>query len=125
MQVKTSEVKSEKKVVGEAEYPSFDTIEEAMNHAEYGIGEAKCLELINAQTRTNAMNIVRTNATTGPSKTALRITAMSDVTTELCNGQHPDAIGNETAVNRLVENRMAQLEAERAATAAVVPEDDE
>ena len=124
MKIATTDVKSKSQVVGQAEYPQFDTIEEAMNAETYGLGEAKCLELINAQVRTNEMNKVRGFATGGPSKTVLRQQATSEIIAEIVAGEHQEAVGNEMALSSLIEARMAQLEAARKAEAPPVSDDE-
>jgi hypothetical protein len=110
MKISEAPVSSDRKVIGKADFPQFDSMEEAINHAEYGLGEEKALDLLNAQIKTNAMNALRTAATKGPTKGALRSKAMSEIVAEITNGEHSQVIGNETALNNLIAKRMDELE---------------
>jgi hypothetical protein len=111
MKIGEADVSSDRKTIGKADFPQFDSMDEAMNHAEYGLGEEKALDLLNAQIKTNAMNALRTAATKGPTKGALRSKAMSEIVKEITNGEHTEVIGNETALNNLIGKRMEELEA--------------
>ncbi len=111
MKIGESDVSSESKVIGSAKFPIFETIEEAMNHAEYGVGEQKLLDLLNAQVKTNAMNTLRTARTKGPTKSALRSEAMNEIVSEISNGEHANCIGNQEALGALIDRRMAEIEA--------------
>jgi len=126
-----ADVSSEQKVIGQAKYPVYETLDEAVNHAEYGLGEQKILDLLNAQVKTNSMNILRTARTKGPTKSALRSEAMNEIVSEISNGEHTDCIGNKDALDALIGRRMAQLEqrmkeaAEAAGAAVGATADDE
>lgn len=116
-----TDVKSEKNVVGVAEYNEYDTLAEAQTE----LGEAKCVELINALVRTNAMNIVRTAATKGPTKSSLRNEAMSEIVTEIAGGEHKEIIGDKLALEALVTKRMGVLEAQMKANISTVEDEDD
>lgn len=103
-------VKSESVVVGDAKYCVYDSLDEACNHKEYGLGEQKVLELINAQVKTNSMNELRTAKTKGPTKGALRNTAFSEIMVEMTAGDHQEVIGDEVALTSLIDRRIAELE---------------
>lgn len=108
--VKEYPVKSESVVVGDAKYCVFDSLDEACNHSEYGLGEQKVLDLINAQVKTNAMNDLRTAKTKGPTKGALRNTAFSEIMVEMTAGDHQEVIGDEVALTSLIDRRISELE---------------
>ena len=119
--IKECPVKAKSDVVGEARFPAFDSVDEAINNSEYGLGEQKVLELINAQVKTTAMNDLRTAKTKGPTKGALRNTAFSEIMVEMAAGEHQEVIGDEVALTVLIDRRMAELE-ERAKEALPVAE---
>ncbi len=131
MKIGESDVSSESKVIGSAKFPIFETIDEAMNHPEYGVGEQKLLDLLNAQVKTNAMNTLRTARTKGPTKSALRSEAMNEIVSEISNGEHTNCIGNQEALGALIDRRMAEIEArmkeaaELAIAGIIDDEDDE
>ena len=108
--IKECPVKAKSDVVGEARFPAFDSVDEAINNSEYGLGEQKVLELINAQVKTTAMNDLRTAKTKGPTKGALRNIAFSEIMVEMNAGEHQDVIGDEVALIALIDRRMAELE---------------
>ena len=109
--IKECPVKAKSDVVGEAMFPAFDSVEEAINHPKHGLGEQRILDLINAQVKTNAMNDLRTAKTKGPTKGALRNTAFSEIMVEMAAGEHQEVIGDEVALTVLIDRRMAELEA--------------
>ena len=119
--IKECPVKAKSDVVGEARFPAFDSVDEAINNSEYGLGEQKVLELINAQVKTTAMNDLRTAKTKGPTKGALRNTAFSEIMVEMAAGEHQEVIGDEVALTVLIDRRMGELE-ERAKEALPVAE---
>ena len=125
--IKECPVKAKSDVVGDAKFPAFDTVEEAINHTEYGLGEQRILELINAQVKTNAMNDLRMTKTKGPTKGALRNIAFSEIMVEMNAGEHQDVIGDEVALTALIDRRMAELEtrAKEALPAAATTEEEE
>lgn len=128
MKIGESDVSSESKIIGRAEFPVYETVDEAVNHSEYGVGEQKLLDLINAQVKTNAMNILRTARTKGPTKSSLRSEAMNEIIQEISNGEHQNVIGNQDAVTNLINARMAKIEArmkEAAELAGVITDDDD
>ena len=124
----SADVSSEQKVIGTATFPQFETVDEAINHAEHGLGEEKLLDILNSQIKTNSMNTLRTAMTKGPTKSALRSEAMSQIVQEITvEGEHQSVIGNKDALDALISRRVAQLEAEakEAASAAAVVDDEE
>lgn len=126
-----ADVSSEQKVIGKAQYPVYETMDEAINHDEYGLGEQKILDLLNSQVKTNAMNILRTARTKGPTKSALRSEAVNEIISEISNNEHTDCIGNKDALDALISRRMAKIEermtlaAAEAGVAVAATEDDE
>lgn len=120
MRLDTAPVKGEGKLLGNAEYPQFDSVDEAVNHPDEGLGEEAVLDLINAQIKTNARNKLRTERLKGPSKSALRSAAYSDVVQMIVDNpsEYPHLIGNPDAMNEAVEARMEELEKERKAQIA-------
>jgi hypothetical protein len=103
MKTERAEVKSQSKVVGTAEYPIYEAIQEALTD----VGEEKVLALINAQVRTNAMNQVRAEATAKPSSKRLMSIAMSEITPE----EFAQVAGDPVAMNSLIESKMAEVKA--------------
>ena len=96
-------VNGETKVVGTAQYVEYDSVAEAVEH----VGEEKCLEMINAQTRTNAMNRKRGEVRNGPGKKALQAKALASITPE----EWAQLAGNPDAIQAKIEARMDELEA--------------
>ena len=43
MKVDHTPVKSDAKLLGEVDFPVFETVDEALNHPTYGLGEVKVL----------------------------------------------------------------------------------
>ena len=82
MKIGTAEVKSEKKVIGDAEYKIYEGVPEAIED----VGEAEALNLINVQTKTNAMNTLRQSIAGNPTKANLEAEAFT-----LCT---PDELAN-------------------------------
>ena len=105
-----SDVSSEQKVIGNAKYTIYETIEEALNDTEHGLGEERLLDILNAQIKTNSMNILRTNLTKGPTKSVLRMEAMNEIVQEVTAGEHGDCVGNKDALEALIGRRIIQLE---------------
>ena len=110
MKIGEAPVSSESKIIGHAKYPIADTLQEAIDHPDYGVGEQKLLDLYNAQVKTNAMNTLRTNLTKGPTKSILRAEAINEIVQEIANGEHPDCIGNKEVLDALITRRMTQIE---------------
>lgn len=109
MIAQSAEVKSKSKVVGTAEYPKYDSVQEGVDD----IGAEGVLELINAQVRTNAMNSIRAQAVGKPSKTMLRKQAMGRISMEELQAN----AGNPDALEDLVLKYMAEIESELASAA--------
>lgn len=92
------------KEVGQATYPIFDLVDEAVDQ----LGAEKTLELINAQVRTNEMNRIRGLARGGPSKTLLKNKAIARITQE----EWMEVAGDLAAIERLIERKMAEVRSE-------------
>jgi len=107
MKTERSEVKSQQKLVGTAEYPVFDTIQEARDT----FGDEACLELINAQTKTNEMNRIRSDATTKPSKKRLMRLALGELTPQ----EIGPIAGDSAAIEALIQKKMNEIESRLAA----------
>jgi len=122
-----SRVQEETKVVGIATYPQYDSLDEAVNHPDYGMGEARILELLNAQVRTNAMNEVRHAAVKGPSKKRLRERATGELFSDMANspGDYSHLVGDEAAVQREIQRRMDAIEAGMKASVGAPAEEPE
>lgn len=108
----------------DATFPIFDSVQEAISHPEHGLGEAKVLELLNAQIKTNAMNARRAEAK-GPTKTVLAKEAQVQLIQEIAGGAHQDVIGNPDAWTALLAKRMAEIEARMKEAAGVAGEVDD
>ena len=118
MIIKESTVSSRKPPVETTcRHPVYETLQEALSDPNYGLGEEKILDLLNAQVKTNAMNEARMALTKGPSKSHLRSLAWSEVAEEIASGQHRECLGNQLALDALVDNRMKVI-AERMKAAA-------
>ena len=102
MRIEKKEVKSKSKTVGIAEYAVFDAISEAVEE----LGEAKVLELVNAQHRTNALNVIRGNAVGKPTKTAIQRQAMSEITPD----EFGECAGDPQALDNLISSKVAVVE---------------
>ena len=101
MLTKSAEVKSKSKVVGTAEYPEYQSAQEAVE----ALGEAEMLKILNQQIRTNAMNEVR--ASTQPSKENIRTEAMASITAE----EWSQVAGDMPAMKKLLAERIKVVEA--------------
>jgi len=123
MQKKTSEVKSKSQVVGIAEFPVYDSIEEALQD----LGNEAVLTLVNTQAKTNAMNEVRAAATQKPSKARIKELAFQKITPD----EFASVAGDQARINELIAKKEAEVEAEleaaraRVAAAAQQAGDDE
>lgn len=104
MQTGSAVVKSQKATVGSCTFPIFDTTAEAVQT----LGEAKVLELLNAQVKTNAMNQKRQEATGKPTKAQFMAKAMASLTIE----ELQSCVGDEAKMTALVQSKAAQLEAD-------------
>ncbi len=122
-----SDVSSEQKIIGSAKYTIFETVEEALHDPEHGLGEERLLDILNAQIKTNSMNVLRTNLTKGPTKSVLRMEAMNEIVQEVTAGEHGECVGNKEALEALIGRRILQLElrAKEAAAAAGIGTDDD
>lgn len=104
--------KKEQREVGVATYHHFEVISEAIDT----LGEAKTLEYINAQTRTNEMNRVRGMQRSGPTKTVLTKKAMERITAEEWMG----IAGKPEAIEALIESKIEEIREELQAAAVGV-----
>ena len=104
MQTGTSEVKSKGKVVGEAKFPIFDSIEEAVQQ----LGEKDCVDLLNSQVKTNEQNTIRAEKTGKPSKAAITQKAVLSITAEELQG----CIGDQDKLSALIASKEAEIRAE-------------
>jgi hypothetical protein len=86
-----------------AEHNVYDSVSEATG----SMGEKDLLELINAQVRTNAMNTVRAQYNTAPSKEALRRKARASITLD----EFREVVGDEAKLEALIDKKVAALEA--------------
>ena len=102
MKTATKEVKSDSKVVGQAEFFQFDSVDEAVQE----MTSEKVLKLVNAQVQTDAMNIVRATATSKPSKIALERMAMASITVE----EFQAVAGDRFKLDQLVAKKVAEIE---------------
>ena len=107
MQIGNYEVKSKSNLLGIATCPIFDTLEEALTDSTHGLGEAKILELLNAQIRTNAMNTLRTAKTKGPTKGWLKDEATAEVVASIQD--HPELIGDTPALQAAIAKKMDEI----------------
>lgn len=120
MQMKTKDVKSKTNSVGIAEYPAYDSTTEAVEDK----GEDVVLSLINAQVRTNAMNLIRSNATGKVSKKALMQMALATLTVE----DFASVAGDTIALQNLLDKKGAEIQADldaKVPTAVEVDEDED
>ncbi len=101
MQPQTQEVKSKSEIVGTAEYPKYDSVEEAVA----GMSEISILNLINAQVRTNAMNEVRNKVVGRPSKKKLFRRARGEISIE----EFAEVQGDMDAIDALVDQKVQAL----------------
>jgi hypothetical protein len=101
MQFCTADVKSKSKVVGQATYKKYDSVAEAVQDQ----SEEKILDLINSQTKTNAMNLTRAGAVGMPTKEQIRVMAMSKITSE----EFAAASGDMVRLGELVKKYSDQI----------------
>lgn len=108
-----SKVNGVSTVVGEAHFPQYDSVEEAVQSVS---GEI-LLSVINTQVKTNAMNKVRQDATGGPSKKELQAKAMAYLAKNdvqaLVEASGKGEAEVQALVERTVELLRAQAEAEK------------
>lgn len=114
MQVCTADVKSKSKVVGQASYKKYDSVAEAVQD----MGEEDILSLINAQVKTNAMNLTRAGAVGMPTKEQIRLMAMARITTD----EFAAASGDLSRMEALIKKYSEQVIAEHQAR---IPQTDE
>lgn len=109
---KEQDVKSKQDVVGVAVFKAYDSTQEAVGD----IGEATILKLINAQVRTNAMNVVRAEKVGKPSKRGEMLEAFTRLA-----GEDPAAVaacgGDRAKLEELINAKIAEMEREAAAAA--------
>jgi len=122
MQKGTTDVKSrrkggETKIVGEAKYNIYDSVEEAVST----IGPEKVLEYVNALEKTNEMNRIRGSAVGKPSKKYLEGLAFSDISA----AEWQQIAGDPEAIRALLDKKIAAIEARMANVPADDGDDDE
>jgi len=108
---KLNEATGEKEstTVGTAVFSIYDAVAEAIDD----LGEAKVLELVNAQVRTNELNRVRgLNRPGGLSKTLLRNKALQRITAE----QWQEAAGDGAAIEALISRVAEEIREEMVAS---------
>lgn len=107
-----------RKTVGTASYSVYEAISEAVDD----LGEEKCLELLNAQVRTNEMNRVRgLNRPGAPTKTMLRNKALATLTA----ADFATVAGDLAKIEALIESRMETIKEEMTTAAGTAdPADD-
>jgi len=105
MKVVSTDVKSKQEVVGVAEFEVFDSVLEATDF----LGETTTLSIINAQHRTNKMNVVRAAATGAPSKKALQVQALSIIPIEELQKVHGDPAALQVLLNTYVDKLLDDL----------------
>lgn len=99
-----SEVKSKGKVVGTAKFDIFDSVDEAIET----IGQDLVLELVNVQTKTRSLNVIREGAQDRLGKKALTSKAMATITPE----EFMEVAGDPVRIRQLLEAKEVQLKAE-------------
>lgn len=108
--------------VGTANYEIFDSPGEAIAH----LGEAKVLELINAQNRTNELNRVRgDNRPGGMSKTAMRNRAIAEMSTEDWQTVAGAGADSPKVLENLLAAKIAAIQAAQPTKAQEEDDDDE
>ncbi len=101
-------------VVGVATYPQYDTLQECLDN----IGEAEVVRLVNVQTETTALNIVREEKTGSPSAETLRKQALANVTTDQAKLQKLVACaGDQVKIGQLIDAEVAEIKAAKGITA--------
>lgn len=100
MKTVTKDVKSKSEVVGEAVFPQYDNVQEAVQQE----GEETCLGYINAQVKTNELNRVRAVATGKPSKATLMQMALQEITVDRME-ELAACAGDKVKINQLLEDQ--------------------
>lgn len=104
MQMQKAEVKSKSDIVGVAEYPIYDNVDEAVSDK----GEQAILSLVNAQVRTNEMNSIRNKAVERPTKKKLLRAARASISpAEFTNIVTNDELNREQKAD-LIDELVAQ-----------------
>jgi hypothetical protein len=116
-----TDVKSKSKKVGVAEYPVYESTAEAVGT----IGEEKVLELLNAQVRTNAMNVIRGMFNKMPSMKYFEDAALDALTDEELLSVRGNREGRKALIAKKAEELKKAWQAERDAAAAKVGDDEE
>jgi hypothetical protein len=106
MITKTVDVKSDGKVVGQASYPVFESVEDLTSN----MPGTDLLKLVNAQVRTNKMNEVRAAAVGKPTNKTLMLQALSELSTE----QLVECAGDKAKLQSLVDAKVAEIVAREA-----------
>lgn len=101
MKTLSVKVKSKSVTVGVAEYPEYDAVAEAIEHQ----SEESILKLVNAQARTNAMNVVRNAVVARPSKKKLMRKARASITAD----EFVAVAGDPDAIDALIDKKAKEL----------------
>lgn len=101
METGKAPVKSKGEIVGEASFPIFDTLEEAAQQ----IGEKECIDLLNSQIKTNAMNEVRAEKTGKPSKARVKEMAVLNISVD----ELASCAGEPAKVQALIARKEAEI----------------
>jgi hypothetical protein len=106
----STDVKSQGVVVGKAVFPIFDTTAEAAEH----LGEAKALQMINAQVKTTKANELRAELTGKPSKAAQTLAAFTRIASSDAAAITEHA-GDKAWLENRIQQEIALMDKERLA----------
>jgi len=95
----STDVKSQGVVVGTAVFPIYDTVDEAVA----GLGDAKVLQMLNAQVKTTKANELRASLTGKPSKSNQLMAAYMRIASS-----DPAALTEHAGDQAWLENRIAE-----------------
>jgi hypothetical protein len=112
MQQGSKEVKSQGKVVGTAEFPIYDTVDEAVAE----LGENTLLSYVNAQVKTTRANQLRQAVSGKPSKASLMMEAMSIADPSVLQ----EMAGDTARIRDYIEGLVKELENKQQALAGEV-----
>jgi hypothetical protein len=106
--------------VGDATYPVYTTVAEAVGH----VGEDQVVILINTQSKTNELNRVRSLHTNGPGKAAMRSEALNWLSANWGPEDWQKVAGVPGALEAAINKKADEIARERR-TAAGLSEDGE
>jgi hypothetical protein len=121
MRTGEAEVKSNQTVVGNATFPIYDSVQEAIEQE----GEDKILKLVNSQNKTDAMNATRSAATSKPTHKRLMDEVLGNLEPEEIVQFAGDGPGMSKFLEEKVEALAAQYEAARQARLSGAEEPEE